>query len=178
MKKMGSLLGLKIGLMIFCAMVAMSAAAFAEDAKPAAPLVSADDIKKALGMSIYLQSGYTYNGNASTGQINDLRAFDTKANSFGLDLLELGFAKDPAAGVIGYKVKISAGNTATDNKRGGFRRPDTGFHRRYRGLCKLHCPGRQGASVRCRKDGHLHRRRSDGSDRQPQLLPFVPVHLG
>jgi len=86
--------------------------AFAEDAKPAAPLVSADDIKKALGMSIYLQSGYTYNGNASTGQINDLRAFDTKANSFGLDLLELGFAKDPAAGVIGYKVKISAGDTA------------------------------------------------------------------
>lgn len=112
MKKMSFLLGLKIGLMIFSAMVAMSAAAFAEDAKPTAPLVSADDIKKALGMSIYLQSGYTYNGNASTGQINDLRAFDTKANSFGLDLLELGFAKDPAAGVIGYKVKISAGDTA------------------------------------------------------------------
>jgi hypothetical protein len=86
--------------------------AFAEDAKPAAPVVSADDIKKALGMSIYVQSGYTYNGNASAGQINDLRAFDTKANSFGLDLLELGFAKDPAAGVIGYKVKISAGDTA------------------------------------------------------------------
>ena len=90
----------------------MSVAAFAEDAKPTAPLVSADDIKKALGMSIYLQSGYTYNGSANTGQINDLRAFDTKANSFGLDLLELIFAKDPAAGVIGYKVKVSAGDTA------------------------------------------------------------------
>ncbi len=46
---------------------AFATPAFAEDAKPAAPLVSADDIKKALGMSIYLQSGYTYNGNASTG---------------------------------------------------------------------------------------------------------------
>jgi hypothetical protein len=90
----------------------MSVAAFAEDAKPAAPLVSADDIKKALGMSIYLQSGYTYNGNASTGDVNDLRAFDTKANSFGLDLLEIIFAKDPAAGTIGYKVKISGGDTA------------------------------------------------------------------
>ena len=57
MKKMGSILGLKIGLAIFCAMVAMSAAAFAEDAKPASPAVSADDLKKALGMSIYLQGG-------------------------------------------------------------------------------------------------------------------------
>ena len=35
MKKMGSILGLKIGLAIFCVMAAMSAAAFAEDAKPA-----------------------------------------------------------------------------------------------------------------------------------------------
>ncbi len=91
---------------------ALATPVFAEDAKPAAPLVSADDIKKALGMSIYLQSGYTYNGNASVGQVNDLRAFDTKANSFGLDLLELVFAKDPAAGAIGYKVKISGGDTA------------------------------------------------------------------
>jgi hypothetical protein len=98
--------------MIFSAMAALAAPVFAEDAKPAAPAVSADDIKKALGMSIYLQSGYTYNSNASTGQINDLRAFDTKANSFGLDLMELIFAKDPAAGAIGYKVKISGGDTA------------------------------------------------------------------
>jgi hypothetical protein len=112
MKKMSSILGLKIGLMIFCAVAALAPIAFAEDAKPTAPAVSADDIKKALGMSIYLQSGYTYNGNASAGQINDLRAFDTKANSFGLDLMELVFAKDPAAGVMGYKVKISAGDTA------------------------------------------------------------------
>ena len=91
---------------------ALATPAFAEDAKPAAPVVSADDLKKALGMSIYLQSGYTYNSNASVGQVNDLRAFDTKANSFGLDLLELIFAKDPATGAIGYKVKISGGDTA------------------------------------------------------------------
>jgi hypothetical protein len=92
---------------------------FAEDAKPAAPVVSADDLKKALGLSIYLQSGYTYNADASAGNINDLRAFDTKADSFGLDLLELVFAKDPAAGVIGYKVKISAGDTAQIINAGG-----------------------------------------------------------
>jgi hypothetical protein len=111
---MSSILGLKIGLAIFLAMVAMSALAFAEDAKPA--VISADEMKKALGMSIYLQAGYTYNGNASSpsgsGSENDLRGYDHKANSFGLDLAEIVFTKDPAAGVIGYKVKVSAGEIA------------------------------------------------------------------
>jgi hypothetical protein len=121
MKKLGSLLGLKIGLAIFCAMTAMTTAAFAEDAKPAAaPAVSADDLKKALGLSIYLQAGYTFNANASSisgvagdpGSENNLRAFDHKANSFTLDLAEIVFSKDPSAGVIGYKVKVAAGETA------------------------------------------------------------------
>jgi hypothetical protein len=92
--------------------------AFAADAKPAG--LNADDIKKALGMSIYLQGGYTYNGNASTGNAanpgtdeqNDLRVFDHKANSFGLDLAQIIFSKDPATGVVGFKVKLSAGETA------------------------------------------------------------------
>ena len=87
-----------------------ASAAFAEDPKPAA--ISADDLKKALGMSIYFQGGYTYNGNASTGELNDLRVFDKKANSFMLDLAEIVFAKDPTANAIGYKIKISAGETA------------------------------------------------------------------
>jgi len=120
MKKIGTILGLKFGLMMFCAMMAMTATVFAEDAKPAGPVVSADDLKKALGLSIYLQGGYTYNGNASSltgvpgapGEENNLRVFDHKANSFGLDLAQIVFAKDPTAGVIGYKVKISAGETA------------------------------------------------------------------
>ena len=120
MKKIGTILGLKLGLMMFCAMMAMTATVFAEDAKPAGPVVSADDLKKALGLSIYLQGGYTYNGNASSltgvpgdpGEENNLRVFDHKANSFGLDLAQIVFAKDPTAGVIGYKVKISAGETA------------------------------------------------------------------
>lgn len=120
MKKIGTILGLKFGLMMFCAMMAMTATVFAEDAKPAGPVVSADDLKKALGLSIYVQGGYTYNGNASSltgipgdpGEENNLRVFDHKANSFGLDLAQIVFAKDPTAGVIGYKVKISAGETA------------------------------------------------------------------
>jgi len=114
MKKMGSILGLKIGLAIFCAMAAMSAAAFAEDAKPAG--LNPTDVKNALGMSIYLQGGYTYNANASgpggSAGINDLRGFDQPANSFELDMAEIVFSKDPAAGLIGYHVKFMAGETA------------------------------------------------------------------
>ena len=120
MKKIGTIIGLKFGLMMFCAMMAMTATVFAEDAKPAVPAVSADDLKKALGLSIYVQGGYTYNENASSltgvvgdpGQENNLRVFDHKADSFGLDLAQIVFAKDPAVGAIGYKVKISAGETA------------------------------------------------------------------
>jgi hypothetical protein len=116
MKKMGSILGLKIGLMIFGAMVAMSAAAFAEDAKPAAPAISVDDLKKALGLSIYLQAGYTYNSDAgsigSEQEQNDMRLFDHNANSFTLDLAQIVFQKDPALGNVGFKLKFSAGETA------------------------------------------------------------------
>jgi len=111
MNSFGRIIGLKLGMALFCA-VALATAAFAEDPKPAAPVINVDDLKKALGMSIYLQGGYTYNGNASNGEINDLRVFDQKANSFLLDLAQIVFAKDPAAGSIGYKVKISAGETA------------------------------------------------------------------
>jgi len=114
MKKMGSILGLKIGLAIFCAMAAMSMAAYAEDAKPAG--LNPTDVKNALGMSIYLQGGYTYNANASgpagSAGTNDLRGFDQPANSFELDMAEIVFSKDPAAGLIGYHVKFMAGETA------------------------------------------------------------------
>ncbi len=116
MKKIGTILGLKLGLAIFCAVAGMSAAAFAEDAKPAPLAISAEDLKKALGMSIYLQAGYTYNGNAGTvngeQEQNDYRVFDHNANSFTLDLAQIVFEKDPAIGNTGYKLKLSAGETA------------------------------------------------------------------
>jgi len=111
---MGSLRGLKIGLAIFCAMGAISTAVFADDAKPAG--LNPVDVKNALGMSIYLQGGYTYNANASgpggSAGTNDLRGFDQPANSFELDMAEIVFSKDPAAGLIGYHVKFMAGETA------------------------------------------------------------------
>ncbi len=104
---------------IMCAALLVGTAAmvtpvFAEDAKPAG--LNPDDLKKALGLSIYLQGGYTYNGNASDGVTNssenDLRVFDHKANSFTLDLAQIVFTKDAAMGTVGYKLKLSAGETA------------------------------------------------------------------
>lgn len=82
----------------------------AETAKPAAMTV--DQIKDLLGMSIYLQGGYTYNFRNPNSQENELRLFDHKANSFTLDLAELQFLKDAPIGGMGYKLKLSAGETA------------------------------------------------------------------
>jgi hypothetical protein len=116
MKKIGCIPGLKISLAIVSAMAALAAPVFAEDAKPALPAINADDLKKALGLSIYLQGGYTYNGNAGTvggeQEQNDYRVFDHKTNSFTLDLAQIVFVKDPALGNAGFKLKLSAGETA------------------------------------------------------------------
>jgi hypothetical protein len=106
---------MKKSALVFClallgAMTAFAVPVFAEDAKPAG--VSADDLKKALGLSIYLQAGYTVNLNNPDSGENDLRVFDHKANSFTLDLAEIVFAKDPAPSNTGYKLKLSAGETA------------------------------------------------------------------
>ncbi len=115
-ERLASFIGLKIGLAICCTVAMMCVPAFAEDAKPAG--LKPDDVKNALGMSVYLQGSYTYNGNASdtspygSGSENDLRVYDHKANSFVFDLAEIVFVKDPAAGLIGYHVKVSAGETA------------------------------------------------------------------
>ncbi len=116
MKRMGAMIGIKIGLAVFCAVMAVSSAVFAEDPKPAATALNVDDLKKTLGLSIYLQGGYTYNADAGfangDSEQNDLRVFDHKANSFTLDLAQIVFQKDPAVGNAGFKVKMSAGETA------------------------------------------------------------------
>jgi hypothetical protein len=83
---------------------------FAEEAKPVG--LNADEIKKALGLSINLQGGYTYNfSNPDSGE-NRLRVFDHDANSFMIDLAQVVFAKDAPMNGVGYKVKLSAGETA------------------------------------------------------------------
>jgi hypothetical protein len=81
-------------------------------ATPAAVGTTLDDIKKFLGMSVYVQGGYTYNFKNPDSQQNDLRIFDHEANSFTLDLAELVFTKDAPVGGVGYKLKLSYGETA------------------------------------------------------------------
>jgi hypothetical protein len=100
----------------FCIIAASAAPVLAEEAKSIT--INPDEIKKALGLGIYLQGGYTYNKDAGTNGVtgepeeNDLRVFDHKANSFGLDLAQIIFSKDAALGTVGYKLKFSAGETA------------------------------------------------------------------
>jgi hypothetical protein len=101
--------------------IALCLALFGASAVPAEEVkvsgLKPDDVKNALGVSFYLQGGYTYNGNASqmtTGSgENDLRWLDHKANSFTLDLAQIVILKDATApGTAGFKVKISAGEWA------------------------------------------------------------------
>jgi len=98
------------GILTVLTLCSLAVAAGAEEAKPAPnPLA---DLKTALGLSIYLQGGYGYNfKNPDSGE-NDLRVFDHKANSFTLDLAQIVFTKDAPLGGVGYKLKLSAGETA------------------------------------------------------------------
>jgi hypothetical protein len=98
-----------------CLALISATGVLAEEAKPAG--LKPDDVKNALGVSFYLQGGYTYNGNASAATTgsgeNDLRWLDHKANSFSLDLAQIVILKDPSApGTAGFKVKFSAGEYA------------------------------------------------------------------
>lgn len=107
-------------LLFFVSSAAVSAAGEATpaDAPPDQPKAAAtpssvlEDVKKFLGLSIYVQGGYTYNFKNPDSQENDLRVFDHKANSFTLDLAELVFTRDAPLGGVGYKLKLAAGETA------------------------------------------------------------------
>ena len=78
--------------------------------KPAATAPA--DIKSLLGLSIYLQGGYTFNFRSPDSRENDLRVFDHKANSLGIDLAQLIFNREAPVGGVGYRLKLSAGETA------------------------------------------------------------------
>ncbi len=93
----------------------------AEEAKPEAkpeekaaakPAMSLEEIKDLLGLSIYLQGGYTFNFANPDSGTNEQRIFDQKANTFLLDLAQIQFAKDAPVGGLGFKLKVSAGETA------------------------------------------------------------------
>jgi hypothetical protein len=111
---------------------AMEVVAGGEEAKPEAkgeakPAITLDEIKNLLGMSLYLQGGYTFNfANPDSGN-NEQRLFDKKADTFLLDLAQIQFAKDPAVGGLGYKLKVSMGETAKSIHSAGLGNPDDAF---------------------------------------------------
>jgi hypothetical protein len=107
----------------------ISAGAWADDATPAPKPAGTtlEDIKNMLGLSIYLQGGYTYNLANPDSQENGLRVFDHKANSFTLDLAQIVFNKDAAVGGVGYRLKLSAGETAKFIHSTGLGNPDDPF---------------------------------------------------
>jgi hypothetical protein len=69
-------------------------------------------IKDYLGLSIYLQGGYTFNFRNPDSGTNRQRIFDQDANSFLLDLAQIQFAREAPLGGVGYKLKLSFGETA------------------------------------------------------------------
>lgn len=99
-----------IGMIFMVMMILTASKAVAEDAK--AGNAKLDEIKKALGLSVYVQTGYTYNFNKPDSGENELRVFDHKANSLALDLGQIVFTKDAPVNGVGFKLKLSAGETA------------------------------------------------------------------
>jgi len=97
-------------LVVLSGIAGFAATASAEDKKVSDMTIG--ELKSALGFSGYIQAGYTYNLENPASMTNELRAFDGTADSFSLDLVELIFAKDAGLGTAGYKVKLSAGETA------------------------------------------------------------------
>jgi len=112
--------------LLFVVLFAFSAGVRAEEEKKAAG-IALDDIKKSLGLSIYLQGGYNYNFANPDSQANDLRVFDNKANNFTLDLAQIVFTKDAPVGGVGYKLKLSAGETAKLIHASGLGKSDDPF---------------------------------------------------
>ena len=67
------------------------------------PALTLEEAKKLLGMSLYLQGGYTYNFVNPDSGTNEQRLFDKKANTFLLDLAQIQLAKDPPMGGLGTR---------------------------------------------------------------------------
>ncbi len=81
--------------------------------------VTVDEIKKELGLSVYLQGAYMYNFANPEDNNGNLGRWEPHPNSFTLDLAELQFLKEATKGTVGYKVKLIAGDFAkTMNKFG------------------------------------------------------------
>jgi hypothetical protein len=84
-------------------------------------------IKDYLGLSIYLQGGYNFNFRNPDSGTNRQRVFDQEANSFLLDLAQIQFAREAPRGGVGYKLKLSFGETAKYIHSAGLGDPGEAF---------------------------------------------------
>jgi hypothetical protein len=91
------------------------------------PVMSLEEIKNLLGLSIYLQGGYTFNFANPDSGTNEQRLFDKKANTFLIDLAQIQFVKDAPVGGLGFKLKVSAGETAKFIHSAGLGNPNDAF---------------------------------------------------
>ena len=80
-----------------------------------------------MGLSIYLQGGYTFNFENPDSGTNEQRIFDKKASTFLIDLAQIQFARDPTVGGVGYKLKLSYGETAKSIHSAGLGNPNDEF---------------------------------------------------
>ena len=99
----------------------------AEEKPAAKPAISLEEFKDLLGLSIYLQGGYTFNFATPDSGTNEQRIFDQKANTFLIDLAQIQFAKDAPVGGLGFKLKVSAGETAKFIHSQGLANPNDEF---------------------------------------------------
>ena len=99
----------------------------AEEKPAAKPAISLEEIKDLLGLSIYLQGGYTFNFANPDSGTNEQRIFDQKANTFLLDLAQIQFMKEAPVGGVGFKLKVSAGETAKFIHSQGLGNPNDEF---------------------------------------------------
>jgi hypothetical protein len=105
------------------------------EAKPEAkPALTPEDVKNVvngikdyLGLSIYLQGGYNFNFRNPDSGTNRQRVFDQEANSFLLDLAQIQFAREAPRGGVGYKLKLSFGETAKYIHSAGLGDPGEAF---------------------------------------------------
>ncbi|MGH7808237.1 MAG: outer membrane beta-barrel protein [Thermodesulfobacteriota bacterium] len=72
---------------------------------------------KSIKLSFYVDTSYEYNFNDPESGTNQLRVFDTQANSFNINLFQLAFKKTPTTeggliDLIGFGVKLDFGEDA------------------------------------------------------------------
>lgn len=86
-----------------------------------------NDLTKTLGLSLYIQTSYTYNFENYKSQSNELRLFDNKSNSFLIDIAQVSLSKEAEKGKLGYKIKTTMGETAKYIHSAGLGSPNEHF---------------------------------------------------